>query len=78
MTTASVHDSREFEGLLDTTNASRDVFSDSAYCSAETEAKLKRQGYRSRIHRRGAVGAKACAQRQLDSLRDNTQRARAG
>jgi IS5 family transposase len=30
------------------------VWADSAYRSAETEARLKEKGYKSRIHRRGA------------------------
>ena len=30
------------------------MWADSAYRSAEIEAKLKKQGYKSRIHRRGA------------------------
>ena len=30
------------------------MWADSAYRSAETEAKLKKKGYKSRIHRRGA------------------------
>jgi IS5 family transposase len=34
-------------------NTSPDVFADSAYRSAETEATLKARGFRSRIHRRG-------------------------
>ena len=49
---ASVHDSREFNCLLDTTNTSRNVFADSAYRSANIEAALKVQGLKSRIHRR--------------------------
>ena len=49
---ASVHDSREFNCLLDKTNTSRNVFADSAYRSADIEAALKVQGLKSRIHRR--------------------------
>ena len=49
---ASVHDSREFNCLLDKTNTSRNVFADSAYRSADIEATLKVQGLKSRIHRR--------------------------
>jgi IS5 family transposase len=76
VTTASVHDSREFEGLLDTTNTSRDVFADSAYRSAETEAKLKRQGYRSRIHNRGARGAPLTEHQQKTNRNKSKTRAR--
>lgn len=44
---ASVHDSREFNCLLDKTNTSRNVFADSAYRSADIEAALKVQGLKS-------------------------------
>src|SRR5438067_13769309 len=54
VTDASVHDSRTFDGLLNQANTSSDVYADSAYRSAETEAKLKAQGFRSRIHVRAA------------------------
>jgi IS5 family transposase len=53
VTDAAVHDSQELDGLLDTGNTCNDVFADSAYRSAEIEAKLRASGYRSRIHRRG-------------------------
>ena len=71
VTDAAVHDSQELDGLLDTGNTCNDVFADSAYRSAEIEAKLRASGYKSRIHRRGrphppgAVGSvarkEACA-----------------
>ncbi len=47
---ASVHDSQKLDGLLNKANRSADVFADSAYRSAETEARLKARGFRSRIH----------------------------
>jgi IS5 family transposase len=53
VTDAAVHDSQPLDALLTKANTSTDVFGDSAYRSAETEAKLKSGGYRSRIHRRG-------------------------
>src|ERR1700704_1998250 len=49
---AAVHDSQPIDALLSKGNTSSDVFADSAYRSAETEAKLKARGFRSRIHRR--------------------------
>jgi len=49
---ASVHDSRMLDDLLSKDNTSKDVYADSAYRSAEIEAKLKARGFRSRIHRR--------------------------
>jgi IS5 family transposase len=53
---ASVHDSQKLDDLLIKTNTSKDVFADSAYRSAETEAQFKRQGFNSRIHERAARG----------------------
>src|SRR5438876_1535441 len=55
VTDAAVHDSQELDGLLDEGNTCNDVFADSAYRSAEIEAKLRASAYNSRIHRR--VGA---------------------
>ena len=52
VTDAAVHDSQELDGLLDKGNTCNDVFADSAYRSAEIEAKLKASGFKSRIHRR--------------------------
>jgi transposase, IS5 family len=51
---ASVHDSQKLDGLLTKANTSEDVYADSAYRSAGTEARLKARGFRSRIHRRGS------------------------
>jgi IS5 family transposase len=50
---ANVHDSQEFDDLLNKGNTSSDVYADSAYRSAEIEQKLKARGFRSRIHKRG-------------------------
>jgi IS5 family transposase len=52
VTDASVHDSQKLDDVLDPSNTSRDVWADSAYRSAESEARLKARGYRSRIHHR--------------------------
>jgi transposase, IS5 family len=54
VTDASVHDSRQLDGLLDRSNTSREVFADSAYRSAGTQAKLRLRGFVSRIHTRAA------------------------
>ena len=51
---AAVHDSQKLDGLLNTGNTSEAVFADSAYRSAETEARLKAQGFKSHIHVRAA------------------------
>lgn len=54
VTSAEVHDSQQFEALLDEHNSSRDVWADSAYRSTEMEKKLKERGYRSHVHRKGS------------------------
>ncbi len=46
---AAVHDSQKLDALLNKANRSADVFADSAYRSAEAEARLKARGFRSRI-----------------------------
>jgi IS5 family transposase len=53
-TEASVHDSQKLDEVLDKSNTGNEVWADSAYRSAETEAKLKERGFKSRIHRRAA------------------------
>jgi transposase, IS5 family len=53
-TEASAHDSQKLDEVLDKSNTSNEVWADSAYRSAETEAKLKERGFKSRIHRRAA------------------------
>src|ERR1700681_2210388 len=45
VTDAAVHDSQAFDALLSNDNTSTDVFADSAYRSAETEARLKARGF---------------------------------
>lgn len=54
VTDASVHDSQKLDGLLNNANTSQDVYADGAYRSAETEVKLDKRGFRSRIHNRGS------------------------
>ena len=54
VTDASVHDSQKLDGLLNNANTSQDVYADSAYRSAESEAKLDERGFKSRIHRRAS------------------------
>jgi len=74
VTDAAVHDSQALDALLSKGNTSADVFGDSAYRSAETETKLKAQGYRSRIHARATrcrplSNAKQEANRKKSRLR---------
>ncbi len=53
VTDAAVHDSQVLDEILDGDNTSSEVWADSAYRSAEIEAKLKGKGLKSRIHRKG-------------------------
>jgi IS5 family transposase len=53
VTDAAVHDSQVVDDILDADNTASDVWADSAYRSAEIEAKLKEKGLNSRIHRKG-------------------------
>ena len=53
VTDAAVHDSQVVEEILDADNTASDVWADSAYRSAEIEAKLKDKGLKSRVHRKG-------------------------
>lgn len=56
VTDAAVHDSQKLDDILDGANTGRDVWADSAYRSAETEAKLAAAGYKSRVHEKGVRG----------------------
>ena len=51
-TDASVHDSQKLDDVLDRSNTSCEVWADSAYRSAEIEARLEAKGYKSRVHKR--------------------------
>ena len=48
-----MHDSQVVENILDPDNTASDVWADSAYRSAEIEAKRNEKGLKSRIHRKG-------------------------
>jgi IS5 family transposase len=56
VTTASVHDSQLFAGLLDEANTCSKVWADSAYRSEDAERRLKENGFISQVHRRGKRG----------------------
>jgi IS5 family transposase len=55
-TDASPHDSRHLDDILDESNTAKDVWADTAYRSAEIEARLRGLGLKSRIHWRRARG----------------------
>ena len=56
VTSASVHDSQVVDDILDDNNTASGVWADSAYRSAEIEAKLAQKGLKSRIHRKARRG----------------------
>jgi len=51
---ASPHDSQKLDDILDASNTGKQIWADSAYRSAEIEARLREKGYKSRICRRAA------------------------
>ncbi len=53
MTDTAVHDSQVVDDILDPDNTASEVWANSAYRSAEIEAKLDEKGLKSRIHRKG-------------------------
>lgn len=50
--TASTHDSKHFDAVIDRANTSRDVYADRGYTSADRENWLKEHGYRNQIQRK--------------------------
>jgi IS5 family transposase len=76
VTDASVHDSQKLDGLLNKSNTSADVFADSAYRSAGTEAKLKARGFRSRIHVRATRNCPLSEAQEAANRRKSKIRAR--
>src|SRR5882724_6853528 len=73
---ASVHDSQTLDALLNKDNTSQDVYADSAYRSAEAEAKLTARGFRSRIHQRGSRSHTLSEAQQEANRRKSKIRAR--
>ena len=69
---AAVHDSQKLDALLNKANTCADVFADSAYRSAEAEARLKARGFRSRIHVR-ATRNHPLSQQQEEANRKKSQ-----
>ena len=54
--TASEHDSRHLEAVLDRANTSADVYADRGYPSKKHDALLKEKGFRNQIQRKGSSG----------------------
>jgi len=51
--TASIHDSKHFDAIIDRANTSRDFYADRGYTSTDRERWIKGQGYRNQIQRKG-------------------------
>lgn len=56
MISAEVHDSQEFEALLDECKTKRTVYADSTYRSEEAEQMLRKKGFVSRVYHRPRRG----------------------
>ena len=76
VSTAAVHDSQKFDDVLDPDNTASGVWADSAYRSAETEAKLATRGMTSHIHRRGSRGKPLTAREEAANKTRSKVRAR--
>lgn len=69
---ASVHDSQRFDGLLTQGNTSAKVYADSAYRSAEAEARLAARGFESRVHVRASRN-RPLSEAKLEANRKKSQ-----
>lgn len=76
VTDAACHDSQQFDAVLEPDNSAADVWADSAYRSAETEERLARAGFRSRIHRRARRGHPMSAHEKVGNTTRSKIRAR--
>ena len=76
VSSASVHDSQKLDDVLDANNTASGVWADSAYRSAETEAKLATRGMTSHIHRRGSRGKPLTAREEAANKTRSKVRAR--
>jgi len=76
VTDAARHDSQELDAVLDPHNTASDVWADSAYRSAEAEARLAERGCKSRIHRRPARNRPLTARETQANTRRSRVRAR--
>ena len=75
VSSAEVHDSNHFEGLL-TDNTSADVWADSAYRSEAHEEDLQQSGYRSQVHKKGQRNKPLTDREKQSNTRKSTVRAR--
>jgi IS5 family transposase len=54
VSTACEHDTLHFEAVIDSANTSRDIYADKGYIDGEREARLKSEGWRMHIQRKGS------------------------
>ena len=62
--TAKVHDSQHLEAVLDEWNHRGEIYADKGYVGAEREERLREQGYRPQIQRKGNPGKPLSARQQ--------------
>lgn len=71
-----MHDSQKLDDVLDKSNTGAEVWADSAYRSAEIEAKLEAKGYKSRVHRRARRNRPLSRREQAGNTTRSRMRAR--
>ena len=75
-TMSAMHDSQAVDHLLKQGNTASDVWADPVYRSEEMEAKLRAQGLKSRIHRKGKRGKPLSEQGKASNRTKSAVRAR--
>jgi len=77
VTTASAHDSREFENLIDEkNNADKTIWADSAYRSAEAEEMIAKKQLKSEVHERGCRNKPLSSEQKSQNKIKSSTRAR--
>lgn len=76
ISTASEHDTLHFEEVLDPANTSRDVYADKGYVDGGREARLRGQGWRMHIQRKGHKGKPLSEAQERRNRRIASPRAR--
>ena len=76
VSSAAVHDSQKLDDVLDANNTGSGVWADSAYRSAEIEAKLAERNLKSQIHRRGGRNKTLTARQEAANKTRSKVRAR--
>ena len=74
--TAKVHDSQHLEAVLDDWNTSAEIYADKGYIGTEREERLRQQGFRPHIQRKGCSGKPLSARQEGRNRRIAKVRAR--